>query len=249
MIKTILLFTYVGATMVFLIPLGIIIVLLGLLGFRKPMTALLRNLETGWGRVLISLVGCKVTVSGRENIPREGGVCFVSNHGSIFDIVLLLAYSGRVIGFVAKKELMFIPFLNLWILLLGGQFIDRENPRQAIKIFNKGVETIKAGGTMIIFPEGHRSRGQGLLPFHPGSLKLATQAEAVIVPVALDGTYEIFEKNNRVIASPVKITFCKPINTLDIPAADRKQVLSDQIYGIIKDALINAPAETGLEFT
>ena len=90
---------------------------------------------------------------------------------------------------------------------------------------------------MIIFPEGHRSRGQGLLPFHPGSLKLATQSEAVIVPVAIAGTYDVFEKNYRANPGPVRLTFCKPINTVDIPVTDRKLVLSDQIYGVIKAAL------------
>ena len=241
MIKTVLYFTYVAVSMVFFTPFGIVAFLISLLGFRKPMTAVLRSIETGWGRFVIKLTGCELTVSGRENIPREGGVCFVSNHGSIFDIALFLAYSGRVIGFVAKKELAFIPFLNIWIFILGGQFIDRKNPRQAIKIFNKGVENIKAGGAMIIFPEGHRSRGRGLLPFHPGALKLATQAETVIVPVALSGTYEIFEKNYRVSPGPVKITFCKPINTADLPVTDRKQILSDQIFDTIQKTLNSAP--------
>jgi 1-acyl-sn-glycerol-3-phosphate acyltransferase len=78
---------------------------------------------------------------------------------------------------------------------------------------------------MIIFPEGHRSRGKGLLPFHPGSLKLATQSLAVIVPVAISGTYDLFEKNYRVSPCPLSISFCKHINTADIPVADRKTIL------------------------
>jgi 1-acyl-sn-glycerol-3-phosphate acyltransferase len=186
---------------------------------------------------LIKIIGCNVTVTGRENIPRSGGICFVSNHGSIFDIVLLLAYSCRLFGFIAKKELVFIPFLNMWIYMLGGLFIDRKNPRKALKTINAGIAKIRKGGAMIIFPEGHRSRGQGLLPFHPGSFKLATQSEAVIVPVALKGTWEIYEKNYRVNPCPVGITFCKPIPTADIPVEDRKQVLADRIYNVINEQL------------
>jgi 1-acyl-sn-glycerol-3-phosphate acyltransferase len=75
------------------------------------------------------------------------------------------------------------------------------------------------------------------MPFHPGSFKLATQSEAVIVPVAITGTYDIFEKNYRVHPGPVSITFCKTVNTADISVADRKQALSDQIYGVIKEEL------------
>ena len=197
----------------------------------------MRYIEHGWGRIMIAATGGRAVVTGQENIPRTGGVCFVSNHSGLLDIALLLAYSRRHIAFIAKKELLLVPLLNLWIVMVGGLFIDRKNPRKALKTFNKGIARIKADGAMIIFPEGHRSRGQGLLPFHPGSLKLATQAQAVIVPVAITGTHDIFEKNYRVTPGPLSITFCKSINTANISAADRKQALSDQIYGVIKAAL------------
>jgi 1-acyl-sn-glycerol-3-phosphate acyltransferase len=237
MIKTAFYFIYVIVSMMFLSPFGLIAFLLRKCGLRKSMTAVLCHIEQGWAWLTISLIGCKVTVVGRENVPRTGGVCFVCNHGSIFDIVLLLGYSGRVLGFIAKKELIFIPFVNLWISLLGGLFIDRKNPRKGLQTINKGIARIKAGGGMLIFPEGHRSRGQGLLPFHPGSLRLATQSETVIVPVAIKGSYDVYERNNRVKAAAVQITFCKPINTTDIPKTDRKMILSDQIYGVIKEVL------------
>jgi len=211
--------------------------LLSLFGLRRPMSVYMYWIGVVWARFLIKIVGCKLTVRGRENIPRRAGLCFVSNHGSIFDIALLLAYAGRPFGFVAKKELLFIPFLNIWIYMLGGLFIDRKNPRKALKTINSGIARIKRGGAMIIFPEGHRSRGQGLLPFHPGSLKLATQAGAVIVPVAMKGTWEIFEKNYRLNAAPVTITFCKPIPTAEIPPEERKQALADKIYNVINEQL------------
>ncbi|GHV96017.1 1-acyl-sn-glycerol-3-phosphate acyltransferase [Spirochaetia bacterium] len=237
MIKTIIGFAAVVFAAFALTPLGIVVVVFSLLGLRRSMAILMYRAAQGWALFMIKLIGCKMTVTGRENIPRQGGFCFVSNHGSIFDIVLLLAYAGRPFGFVAKKELLLIPLINIWISVLGGLFIDRKNVRKAIRTINKGIARIKAGGAMIIFPEGHRSRGQGLLPFHPGSLKLATQAEAPIVPVAIDGSYEVFERNYRVKAVPVKVAFGKTINTSDIPVADRKLILSDQIYGVIKKEL------------
>jgi 1-acyl-sn-glycerol-3-phosphate acyltransferase len=211
--------------------------LLSLLGLRKPMSMYMYWIGVVWSRFLIKLTGCKVTVRGTENIPRSGGLCFVSNHGSIFDIALLLAYAGRPFGFVAKKELLFIPFLNIWIYMLGGLFINRKNPRKALKTINSGIAKIKKGGAMIIFPEGHRSREHKLLPFHPGSFKLATQSGAVIVPVALKDTWEIYEKDYRVNPGPVGVTFCKPVNTADIPAEDRKQVLAERVYNVIKEEL------------
>ncbi|MDR1445507.1 MAG: 1-acyl-sn-glycerol-3-phosphate acyltransferase [Treponema sp.] len=237
LVNTIIRFGLVIFPILVYIPAGLVVFILSLLGLKEPMTHVMYRVAQFWGRSSIRIVGCKITVSGRENIPRKGGVCFVSNHGSIFDILLVLAYIGRPFGFIAKKELSYIPFLNMWISLLGGFFIDRGNPRKALKTIENGVERIRAGNAMIIFPEGHRSRGRGLLPFHPGSLKLATRADAPIVPVAISGSYDVFERNYRVQSVPVSVTFCKPINTSDLKGGDRKQILSDTVYGIIKDAL------------
>jgi 1-acyl-sn-glycerol-3-phosphate acyltransferase len=121
--------------------------------------------------------------------------------------------------------------------MIGGLYIDRSTARKAIRTINKGVQRIKSGGGLIIFPEGHRSKGRGLLPFHPGSLKLATAAEAPIVPVAIEGTYEVFDKTYRITNTPLKLTFCEPICTADLPSADKKLVLSDRIFSVIKEKL------------
>ncbi|MDR0301042.1 MAG: 1-acyl-sn-glycerol-3-phosphate acyltransferase [Treponema sp.] len=223
--------------MIFVVPFGLIATLFHAIGFRKSMKQAVYRIAQGWGLAIIKISGCKVTVTGRENIPKKGGVCFVSNHCGYFDIVLLLAYSGRLVGFVAKKELIFIPFLNMWIYMLGGLFIDRSTPRKASRTINKGVERIKAGGGLIIFPEGHRSKGRGLLPFHPGSLKLATMAEAPIVPTVLEGSYEIFEKTKRFVKTDMKVTFCEPIETASLPSTDRKLILSDRIYSVINERM------------
>ena len=237
MILTVLAFLYVMISMIILLPFGAIAMALHLLGPRKLMSRAVYLIGKGWALSIIKVIGCKVTVTGRENIPKNGGVCFVGNHSGYFDIVLLLAYCNRPIGFVAKKELIFVPFLNCWIYMIGGLFIDRSSLKKAVRTINKGVKRIKSGGGMIIFPEGHRSKGQGILPFHPGSLKLATMAEAPIVPVALEGSYEVFEKTYRVSRTSLKVTFCEPIDTASLPSTDRKLILSDRIYSVIKERL------------
>jgi 1-acyl-sn-glycerol-3-phosphate acyltransferase len=237
LIKTALCFSVVAFIAILLTPVGILTAILGFLGFKKPLSVATYRIVQGCARLLILLTGNRPEVFGRENIPRTGGLCIVSNHDSIFDILLLLAYTGRPIGFITKKEILLIPFLNVLVSVLGGLFIDRKNIRSAVRTINRGIEKIKAGGCMLIFPEGHRSRGRGLLPFHSGSLKLATRAEAPIVPVAIAGSYKVFEATWRVEAAPLKVVFGKPINTANIPVTDRKQLLSDRIYTVIKGAL------------
>jgi len=236
MVKTVLGFGYLALAMIFLLPFAIIALILSPFGLRKPMSHIIYRLAQLWALSLLPIAG-HTTVKGKENIPKKGGVCFVSNHGGFFDIIILVAFCGRPFGFIAKKELSYVPFINIWIYMLGGFFIDRGNVRKAIATINKGVKRIKSGGGMIIFPEGHRSKGQGLLPFHPGSLKLATQANAVIVPVAISGSYNVFEKNNRVVSADTKISFLKPIDTASIPLEDRKQILCDKIFTAIKEEL------------
>jgi len=236
MIRTVLGFGYLAFALLVLLPLAIAVMILSLFGLKKQITHIVYRLAQVWALSLLPIAG-HTTVKGRENIPKKGGVCFVSNHCGFFDIILLLAFCGRPFGFIAKKELLYVPFLNVWIFILGGLFIDRGNVRNAIKTINKGVQRIKSGGSMIIFPEGHRSKGRGLLPFHPGSLKLATQANAVIVPVAIEGSYDVFERNYRVVSSLTKIAFLEPIDTANIPLEDRKQILCDRIYSAIKEEL------------
>ena len=90
---------------------------------------------------------------------------------------------------------------------------------------------------MLIFPEGTRSRGRGMGPFLPGALKLATQSEAIIVPVAISGSYEVFEKTYRVHSAPVAIHFLPPVDPMKIPAADRKAVLAEKLHNDIAAVL------------
>ena len=243
-IRTIICYLYFLATLIFVTPFCLLITFICLFGMWKLRPVILHRFAERWSLILIYLTGCKATVLGRENIPREGGLCFVSNHGGVFDIALLLAHTGRPFGFVAKKELLWIPILNMWIPMLGGSYIDRKNLRKGLKTINQGISRIKSGGAMLIFPEGSRSRGRGLLPFHSGSFKLATQAQATIVPVALAGGYEVYEKNFKVTPCHVCVTFGKAINTADIPLENRKHILSEQVHQVIKQALdANPPSQ------
>jgi 1-acyl-sn-glycerol-3-phosphate acyltransferase len=236
-VKTVAVFAVTGITVIIFIPLGCCVFLVSLFGLKGPMSMVLYKVAQLWAQVLIALTGCRMTVEGRENIPKKSGCCFVANHVGIFDIILALGYAGRPFGFIAKKELGYIPGINIWILLLGGLFIDRKQPRKALATINRGIRHIRSGGGMLIFPEGTRSRGQGIGPFLPGALKLATQSDAVIVPVAITGSYEVFEKNYRVNAVPVSLSFLPPLDTSQMPPEDRKQILADRIHDLIAEAL------------
>ena len=235
--KTIAAFGFTLFFLVCLFPFGVLAFLLGFFGLRKPMAVIDYNIAKYWSKGIIWMTGCTLTVEGLENIPPTGSICFVSNHVGIFDVVLALANIGRPFGFIAKKELSFVPFLNLWILMLGGLFIDRGSIRKALKTINHGIDKIRRGGSMLVFPEGTRSKGRGLLPFRSGAIRLATHSLATIVPIAITGSYDVFERHYRVHAVPVRLVFCPPINPNDMSADERRHQLAGRVQSIIQEVL------------
>jgi len=228
-VKTIGAFAFTIFSMFAFIPFGLPAFLLSFLGLKKPMAVVISKIGYVWAKGVIFITGCKPVVEGRENIPKRGSVCFVSNHVGIFDVILTLAYIGRPFGFIAKKELAFLPFINMWIYILGGLFIDRKNIRKALKTINQGIQKIRDGNGMLIFPEGTRSKGRGLLPFKSGAIKLATNSLAPIVPIAITGSYEVFEKDYLVHAAPVRVVFRPPIITAEMQAGERRHGLVDLV--------------------
>lgn len=237
LLRTLVAFGFTIFSMLAFVPFGLPAYLLGFFGLRKQMSWVTYGLARIWGKGIIFITGCSMTVEGREHIPKNGAVCFVSNHVGIFDIVLALAYIGRPFGFIAKKELLFLPFINMWIHILGGLFIDRLNIRKAVKTINLGIKKIQAGGNMLVFPEGTRSKGRGLLPFRSGAIKLATNSLAPIVPIAISGSYDVFEIDGRVHSVPVRMTFLPTINTAEMKAEDRRHKLAEQVRSLIEEEL------------
>jgi len=237
MAKTIIAFAITVFTLVIFTPFGLVFVILYFIGLRKPTSWMIYKIAQGWARCIIFTTGCTMDIEGRERIPPKGGVCFVSNHEGIFDIILALAYAGRPFGFIAKKELLYVPLINIWISMLGGLFIDRKNIRKAKKTIDLGIHKLQKGWSMLIFPEGTRSKGKGLLPFRSGAIKLATNSLATIVPIAITGSYEVFEKDYRVHGVPIRMVFCPVINTSELSGEDRRHLLPDQVRSVIEAAL------------
>ncbi|MHC1721528.1 MAG: lysophospholipid acyltransferase family protein [Clostridiaceae bacterium] len=189
----------------------------------------------GMARHLLRLSESKLEIKGLENIPKEPCV-FVSNHQAIFDTILLVSNIDKQVGFIAKKELEHTPFIGFWIKAIHSVFIDRSNVREGMKAINEGVERIKEGYSLIIFPEGTRSLSSEMGGFKKGSMKLAIKAGAPIVPVTIDGTYRVLETGNHMKGNLLKMTVHKPIVISQLSDQDKKN-LSELIYGIIKKAL------------
>ncbi len=176
--------------------------------------------------VFLRQAGVTVTVKGLENIPQDRPVLYVGNHRSYFDILVGYTTVPGRLGFVAKKEMERYPFLAQWMHNVDCLFLDRKDVKEGLKTILQGVEKVRHGVSIWIFPEGTRNRNEDLkdlLPFKEGSLKIAEKAGCPVVPVAIRGTAEIFEKHiPRICPGHVTIEFGEPFIVKDLPPEERK---------------------------
>ncbi len=166
-------------------------------------------------KVVLNPLKIKVKFEGKEHLPKDGTPYILTpNHSSLLDIPILFEVLDGLIGFVSKEENKKIPFFGRWISLIYSVYIDRSSARNAIKSLNKGAEIIKAGHPQVIFPEGTRTRDGKVLEFKAGSYKLAKKADALVIPVAITGAYDILKKGSYFVRpGTVKVKFFEPINS------------------------------------
>lgn len=175
-------------------------------------------------RSILWLAGTKMTVIGKELVPKDEAVLFVSNHRSYFDIPVTYVNIKHPVGFVAKKEMDKVPLLRAWMRYIHCIFLDRENIKEALKTILQGVDILKGGHSMYICPEGTRNHTDTLLPFKEGSTKMAEKAGCAIIPIALTHTDDVLENNKglRIKSAHVTITFGKPVYAKELCKEDKK---------------------------
>ncbi len=182
--------------------------------------------------------GATFNIVGQENIPKDEAVLFVSNHQSNFDLALFLGYIDKYKGYISKTELLKIPILRTWMKEIGCVFMDRSDIRNAAKSVIEGVNFLKNGHSLVIFPEGTRSKSSNIGDFKGGSFKFATKSKVPIIPVTINGTYKIMEaNNNRIKPANVDVFIHPPIYTDSLTAKETTE-LPERIKAIIQSKLI-----------
>jgi 1-acyl-sn-glycerol-3-phosphate acyltransferase len=166
-----------------------------------------------WAKLLMFVSGSKVTISGLENVPANGGLIFASNHQGAFDILIHLAYLPRHIHFVAKAELFRIPIFGWYMKAAGYVPVEREAGASAHRAIGSVSEVLDKGECILIFPEGTRSKTGELLPFKRGSLLAAFQSGVPVIPVAISGSHKTMPKHTLLIKRvPIKLNIGKSIS-------------------------------------
>lgn len=201
-----------------------------LIGKRHPGAVdllLLRNVQLAFKAILL-LSGTHLTVIWEENVPTDTAVLYVGNHRSFFDIVITYARCPRLTGYVAKDSIKNVPLLSSWMTRLHCLFLNRDDIKEGLKTILTGIEQIKQGISMCIFPEGTRGTGADELdmpPFKEGSLKMAEKTGCPIIPMALTGTADIWENHFPWIHSAhVTLQYGEPIYPKELSKEEKKRL-------------------------
>jgi len=205
----------------------------------------LQRLPRQWSRQFCRIAGVRVAIEGADKLRPDTSYIYCANHLSQFDIFSFQGYFPRDFRWLAKEELFKVPFLGRAMANAGAIAINRSQGREALKSLQKAADRIKAGTSILIFPEGTRSADGTLHPFKGGAMLLAIKAGVPIVPVAFSGSYAILPKGT-LLARPGLITIKvgEPIPTTDLSSSKNKQELALLVHAKVAELLNHTPQET-----
>lgn len=237
MLRTVIWFIYFWLFLIAILPYYFKVKRLAKAGQTEEHDKLVFQIVQKWAQSLVKLAGAKVTVRGLENVPRDESVVFISNHQGNFDIPILLGYIDKPKAFIAKIEILKMPIIRTWMTHMKCVFMDRSDVRQSLRTISTAAEYLKQGYSMVIFPEGTRSKGDKLGEFKSGSFKLALKAGAPIVPVTIRGSYRIMEQNGFIIKpAEVEVIISEPISTKGLTKEESAD-LPEKVREVIENNL------------
>ncbi len=169
-----------------------------------------------WAISILFTTGVKLDVSGLENIPDVPSI-IMYNHQSAFDILAYMAALPIDWKAVMKKEVANMPFIGWVAKLAGHYFVARDGSERDTKEVKKIVSRIRSGPSVLIAPEGTRSKDGKLLPFQKGGFLIAMLAGVPVVPMVITGGLNIKSKGSKILKpGTMKVRILPPINVDDL---------------------------------
>jgi 1-acyl-sn-glycerol-3-phosphate acyltransferase len=187
-----------------------------------------------WGGVrgvvfLVRLVGGKMRIKGRERIP-PGACLFVANHTSTLDAPAVVGAIPRRVAILLKESLYKWPIAGQAFTLAGFIPVKRSERESAIASVEKATESIRAGQSFLIYPEGTRSPDGRLQPFKKGAVVMAIKAGVSIVPIACSGAHKVMRKRSlRIYPGEILVEFLEPIDASKYSFEER-DTLNDRVH-------------------
>ena len=194
------------------------------LGHVRPTSPAIEKVTSWWARAWLVPAGVDLEVRGVEHVDPSRSYVVVANHLSNIDIMVCFAAIPLPIRFLAKKELFRVPLLAQGMRSIGIVEVDRQHVRgpAAIEAVNRQAQVvIERGHSLIVYPEGTRSRDAHLRPFKKGAFSMAVGADMPVLPVTLHGTWEVWEPSKPWIRpGRVTVVIDPPIETENLTRDD-----------------------------
>lgn len=180
-----------------------------------------------WGRIVCYLLLIRVNVVGLDKINLQQSYVIVANHQSIFDIFAIYGWLPTIFKWIMKTELRRIPLVGRACESVGHIFIDRSNPVASRKSIERAEKQLINGVSVVIFPEGTRTKTGAMSKFKKGAFRIATDLSLPILPVTIRGAFERLPRNTfNVYPGTIEMIFHDPI--------DVNTFLPDNTVGLIK---------------
>lgn len=184
-----------------------------LLGFCDPYGNRVHRITRVWTRLILAISGVAVKVTGLSQLDPKRQYVFMVNHQSHIDIpVLVQGLSAFQLRWIAKRELLRVPFFG-WAMWAAKHItVNRSDRLDALDSLKKAKEQMKGGISLVFFPEGTRSSDGSLLPFKRGGLLLAVKTRTPIVPITISGSSAILPKGDwRIRGGEIEVTVGAPV--------------------------------------
>lgn len=187
-----------------------------------------------WSRIFCILSLVKVKVYGRENIDKKTSYVFISNHQGAYDIFAIYGYLNHNFKWMMKESLQKIPLVGYACKCAGHVMVNRTDPSGIRKTMEEAKERLRGGMSLVVFPEGSRTKSGYMAPFKKGAFLLASQFGLPLVPVTLDGSFDIMTKNSILPRwGTIRMTIHRPIDQQSGPLSK----LMEETHTIINSSL------------
>ncbi len=190
-----------------------------------------------WSRLCCWLLFIRVKTNSFEHLDKNQSYIFISNHQSIFDIFVIYGWMPFIFKWIMKSDLRKIPLVGKACASAGHIFIDRSNPIAAKHSIEKAAGKLKNGNSVVVFPEGTRTRTGKMTNFKRGAFMLAQELSLPIVPITLSGSFERLHRNTlKVYPGVINMTVHAPISPEKFTSDGMSEVMHEA-YEVIEGGL------------